>query len=47
MVSIDFKKAFVEDVREIDLALRVLNSLRDTNLAKTRYYQSSGKRGVT
>ena len=34
MVSIDFKKAFVEDVREIALMLRVLNSLRDTNLAR-------------
>ena len=34
MVPIDFKAAITQDIAEIDLALSVLNSLRDTNLAR-------------
>ena len=33
-MPIDFKAAIIEDIKEIDLALSVLNSLRDTNLAR-------------
>jgi hypothetical protein len=31
---IDFKAAITEDIAEIDLVLIVLNSLRDTNMAR-------------
>jgi hypothetical protein len=34
MAPINFKTAIVQDIAEIDLALSILNSLRDTNLAR-------------
>jgi hypothetical protein len=34
MVPVDFKAAINQDIAEIDLALSVLNSLRDVNLAR-------------
>lgn len=34
MVPIDFKAAITEDVAEIELALSVLNGLRNVNLAR-------------
>jgi hypothetical protein len=34
MPIIDFKAAITQDITEIDLALSILNSLRDTNLAR-------------
>ncbi|VVB63147.1 Uncharacterised protein [uncultured archaeon] len=34
MPLIDFKAAIAEDIAEIDLALSVLNALRDVNLAR-------------
>lgn len=34
MVPIDFKASIAQDITEIDLALSVLYSLRDTNLAR-------------
>lgn len=44
MVSIDFKAAITQDIAEIDLALSVLNSLRDTNLARLALLQEAEKR---
>jgi hypothetical protein len=34
MVPIDFNVAINQDIKEIDLALSVLNSLRETNLVR-------------
>ena len=34
MDTIDFKAAITEDIKEIDLALSVLNGLRDVNTAR-------------
>jgi hypothetical protein len=34
MVPVDFKAAINQDIKEIDLALSVLNGLRDVNLAR-------------
>jgi hypothetical protein len=34
MVPIDFKAAITQDIAEIDLALSVLNGLRNVNLAR-------------
>lgn len=34
MVPINFKAAVTQDIAEIDLALSILNGLRDTNLAR-------------
>jgi len=44
MATIDFKAAILEDIAEIDLALSVLNSLRDTNLARLALLQEAEKR---
>jgi len=44
MVPIDFKAAITQDIAEIDLALSVLNSLRDTNLAKLALLHEAAKR---
>ena len=45
MVPIDFKDAINQDIKEIDLALSVLNSLRDVNLARLVLLQEAEKRG--
>lgn len=34
MASMDFKTAINQDISEIDLALSILSSLRDINLAR-------------
>lgn len=41
---IDFKSAITEDVAEIDLALSVLNGLRNVNLARLEVLQEAEKR---
>lgn len=46
MVTVDFKKAITEDVAEIDLALSVLNSLRDVNLARLALIHEAEKRSA-
>jgi hypothetical protein len=43
MVPIDFKVAITQDI--IDLALSVLNSLRDVNLARLELLHEAAKRG--
>ena len=44
MVPIDFKEAINQDIKEIDLALSVLNSLRDVNLARLALLREAEKR---
>lgn len=44
-MPIDFKAAIAEDIKEIDLALSVLNSLRDTNLVRLALIHEEEKRG--
>ena len=44
MGLIDFKVAITKDLAEIDLALNVLNSLRDANLARLALIHESEKR---
>jgi hypothetical protein len=34
MATLDFKAAFTQDIAELDLALSVLNGLRDVSLAR-------------
>jgi len=41
---IDFKAAITEDVAEIDLALSVLNGLRNVNLTRLEVLQESERR---
>jgi hypothetical protein len=43
-MSIDLKAAIAEDVREIDLAISVLNGLRDVNKARLVIIEESEKR---
>ena len=43
---IDFKAAIAEDIKEIDLALSVLNSLRDTNLSRLTLLHEAEKRSA-
>ena len=43
-MPIDFKAAIAEDIREIDLALSVLNGLRDVNKARLVIIEESEKR---
>jgi hypothetical protein len=45
MVPIDFKVAITQDIKEIDLALSFLNSLRDVNLARLELLHEAAKRG--
>lgn len=42
--SIDFKAAITEDVKELDLALIILNSLRDVNIARLALLNEAEKR---
>jgi hypothetical protein len=44
MAPIDFKAAITQDIAEIDLALSILNSLRDVNLARLALLQEAEKR---
>jgi hypothetical protein len=44
MTPIDFKAALAQDIAEIDLALTILNCLRDTNLRRLVLIQESEKR---
>ena len=44
MAPIDFKASITQDIAEIDLALSVLNSLRDVNLARLALLQEAEKR---
>ena len=46
MVPIDFKAAITQDIAEIDLALSILNSLRDTNLARLALIYEAEKRSA-
>jgi len=41
---IDFKAAITEDVAEIDLALSVLNGLRNVNMARLAVLQEAESR---
>ena len=43
-MPIDLKAAIAEDIREIDLALSVLNGLRDVNKARLVIMEESEKR---
>ena len=45
MIPIDFKVAINQDIKEIDLALSVLNGLRDVNLARLALLHEAEKRG--
>ena len=45
MIPIDFKAAINQDIKEIDLALSVLNSLRDVNMARLALLHEAEKRG--
>ena len=44
MAPIDFKASIAQDIAELDLALSVLNSLRDVNLARLALLQEADKR---
>ena len=46
MGPIDFKVAITKDLAELDLALSVLNSLRDVNLARLALLQEADKRSA-
>ena len=46
MVPVDFKDAINQDIKEIDLALSVLNGLRDVNLARLALIHEAEKRSV-
>jgi hypothetical protein len=43
---IDFKAAIAQDIADLDLALSVLNGLRDVNLARLALLHEAEKRGV-
>ena len=47
MAPVDFKAAVTQDIAEIDLALSVLNSLRDTNLARLALLHEADKRSAS
>jgi len=44
MGTIDFKAAITQDIAELDLALSVLNALRDVNLARLALLLEAEKR---
>jgi hypothetical protein len=46
MVPVDFKVAINQDIKEIDLALSVLNGLRDVNLARLALLHEAEKRSA-
>ena len=41
MVPVDFKEAINQDIKEIDLALSVLNGLRNVNMARLELLQEA------
>ena len=41
---VDFKAAINKDIAELDLALIILNSLRDTNLERLKLLDEAEKR---
>lgn len=46
MVLIDFKATITQDIAEIDLALSVLNGIRNANLARLELLQEAEKRSI-
>ena len=46
MVPIDFKTAITQDIAEIDLALSVLNNLREVNMARLALIHEAEKRSA-
>ena len=44
MIPVDFKDAINQDIKEIDLALSVLNGLRDVNVARLEVLLEAEKR---
>jgi hypothetical protein len=46
MVPIDFKAAITQDIAEIDLALSVLNGLRNVNMARLAVLHEAEKRSA-
>jgi len=44
MIPVDFKDAINQDINEIDLALSVLNSLRDVKVARLALLHEAEKR---
>jgi hypothetical protein len=44
MALIDFKAAITQDIAEIDLALSVLNGLRNVNVARLEVLKGAEKR---
>ena len=44
MTAIDFKAAIVEDIKEIDLSLSILNGLRKVNMARLEVLEEAEKR---
>jgi len=47
MVPIDFKAAITQDIAEIDLALSILNGLRDVDMARLVLIQEAEARGAS
>jgi hypothetical protein len=47
MAPIDLKSAIEEDVKELDLALAVINGLRDVSMARLEVLQEAEKRGIS
>ena len=46
MMPVDFKAAIAEDIKEIDLALSVLNGLRDVNTARLELLKETEERNA-
>jgi hypothetical protein len=46
MAPVDFKVAITQDIAEIDLALSVLNGLRNANLARLALLHEADMRSV-
>ena len=46
MVPIDFKAALNQDIAEIDLALSILNGLRDVDIARLALIQEAEERSA-
>ena len=46
MAPVDFKAAITQDIAEIDLALSVLNGLRNANLARLALLLEAEKRSA-
>jgi len=46
MAPVDFKAAITQDITEIELALSVLNGLRNVNLARLALLHESEKRST-